>query len=209
MVGDNSVLNHPDIILASASPRRAALLAQIGLPFRICPSTLGDDGESVPPGEDLALSAMRLAVSKAQEVAARITRGVVVGADTIVSLDGRQFGKPRTPDEAHRFLMALSGRTHHVATGLALVNAGSGRTTSACSVTTVRMRAFSAAEAAAYVHTGEPMDKAGAYGIQGKGALLIDSIDGDYFTVVGLPLALLATMLCNFGIDAWRTAASG
>ena len=163
----------------------------------------------MPPGEDLALSAMRLAVSKAQEVAARITRGVVVGADTIVSLDGRQFGKPRTPDEAHRFLMALSGRTHHVATGLALVSAGIGRTESACSVTTVRMRAFSAAEAAAYVHTGEPMDKAGAYGIQGKGALLIDSIDGDYFTVVGLPLALLATMLCNFGIDAWRTAASG
>jgi septum formation protein len=194
----------PEIILASASPRRAALLAQIGLPFRVDPSTLGEEGEAIEPGESPAASATRLALLKAREVAARAGRGLVIGADTVVSLDGRQFGKPRTPEEAQAFLSALSGRTHIVATGVALLAAKEGRCESACSVTTVRMRPFSAGEAAAYVATGEPMDKAGAYGIQGRGALLIESIAGDYFTVVGLPLTLVADLLRRFGVDPWH-----
>lgn len=194
------------VILASASPRRAALLTQIGLAFQVMPSRLGDEGESLSPDEDPEVAAVRLAVSKAQDVAEQVGAGFVVGADTIVALGRRQFGKPRTAEEGEEFLMALSGRAHRVATGVAVVDSGSGRVESGCSVTTVRMRAFSREEAAAYVRSGEPRDKAGAYGIQGKGALLIDAIEGDYFTVVGLPLALLAGLLRRFGVDVWQTS---
>ncbi len=196
----------PDIILASASPRRAALLEQIGLPFRVDPSAVGEEGESFLPGESPEKAAIRLALTKAREVASR-TQGLVIGADTVVSLDGRQFGKPSTPEEARSFLLALCGKTHVVATGLAVIATDTGRVESACSVTRVRMRPFTAAEAAAYVDTGEPMDKAGAYGIQGRGALLIEEISGDYFTVVGLPLVLLADLLRGFGIDPWQATA--
>ena len=197
----------PEIVLASASPRRAELLQQIGLPFRVESSTLGDAGEVFRPGDTSEISATRLAVTKAREVAGRVGHGLVVGADTVVSCAGRLFGKPSTPEEARAFLLALSGRTHTVATGLAVIEADTGRLESACSVTNVRMRPFDPVEAAAYVATGEPMDKAGAYGIQGRGALLIEAIEGDYFTVVGLPLALLADLLRRFGIDPWQAQA--
>jgi len=194
--------NHtPDIILASASPRRATLLTQIGLPFRICASALGEDGEAALDHETPEACAARLALAKAKDVAARLGRGLIIGADTVVTCRGRILGKPRNAEEARAFLLTLAGRTHRVVTGVAVVDAGSGRTESDVAVTAVTMRPFGMQEALRYVATGEPLDKAGAYGIQGRGALLVEGIRGDYFNVVGLPLTLLAALLRRFGVD--------
>jgi septum formation protein len=194
----------PEIILASASPRRAALLRQIGLRFRVAPSGLGEDGEAPLPGESPEACARRLALSKAREVAGRLAHGLVIGADTVVACEDRSFGKPRDGDEALAFLLALAGRTHRVITGVAVVDAETARAEIEAAVTSVVMRPFGADEAARYVATGEPMDKAGAYGIQERGALLVEGIQGDYFNVVGLPIALLAVLLGRFGVDLWR-----
>jgi septum formation protein len=197
----------PEIILASVSPRRAALLQQIGLPFRIQPSTLNEEGGRVElGGQTPDVLACRLARAKAEEVAARLGRGLVVGADTIVACAGIAFGKPRDADEARDMLLRLAGRMHQVVTGVAVVEAETGRAEVASAAAAVRMRPFDPAEAAAYVGTGEPLDKAGAYAIQGRGALLIDGIEGDYFTVVGLPLSTLAMLLRRFGLDVWDAA---
>jgi septum formation protein len=193
----------PEIILASASPRRAALLEQIGLPFHTHPSALGDDGEAPLAGETAEAYVRRLALAKAREVAARLHRGLVIGADTVVACDDRLFGKPRDRDEAQAFLLSLAGRTHQVISGVALVDAATGQAEVEAAVTAVTMRPFDANEAARYVATGEPMDKAGAYGIQERGALLVEGIQGDYSTVVGLPIGLLAVLLRRFGIDPW------
>jgi len=188
-----------ELILASASPRRAALLGQIGLRFRVRASRMGDDGETALPGEGAEAHARRLALAKAREVAARLDRGLVVGADTVVVLGRRILGKPADPAEARAFLLSLSGRTHRVITAVAVIDAATGRSEVGAAVTAVRMRGFDAAEAERYIATGEPMDKAGAYGIQGRGALLVAGIRGDYFNVVGLPLVLLADLLGRFG----------
>jgi len=193
----------PRIILASASPRRAALLAQIGLSFRVQASELGDDGETALPGEAPEVHAARLALAKARDVAARLDEGLVIGADTVVVLGERMLGKPADPAEARAFLAALSGKTHRVISGVAVMDAATGRSEVATAVTSVRMRPFDAAEAEAYVATGEPLDKAGAYGIQERGAVLVEAIQGDYFNVVGLPLVLLAELLRRFGKDVW------
>jgi len=196
-----------EIILASASPRRAALLAQIGFPFRVHPSALNEAGGPVHLGDKAPEAlACRLARAKAEEVAARVGRGLVIGADTSVVCDGIAYGKPRDAEEAQAVLLRLAGRTHQVITGVAVVEAETGRAEVAVAVTQVRMRAFDAAEAAAYVATGEPLDKAGAYAIQGYGALLVEGIEGDYSNVVGLPLIMLATLLRRFGLDVWDPA---
>jgi len=198
----------PTIILASASPRRAALLNQIRLPFRTHPSALGDDGEAQLAGETAEAYARRLALAKAREVAAALKQGLVIGADTVVTCDGRLLGKPRDRDEAQAFLLSLAGRTHQVITGVAVVEAATGRAEVDAAVTGVTMRPFDAKEAARYVATGEPMDKAGAYGIQDRGALLVEGIQGDYFNVVGLPLALVAELLRRFAVDLWGMQAA-
>jgi len=198
----------PEIILASASPRRAALLNQIRLPFRTHPSALGDDGEAQLAGEKAEAYACRLALAKAREVAAALKHGLVIGADTVVTCDERLLGKPRDRDEAQAFLLSLAGRTHQVITGVAVVEAATGRAEVGAAVTGVTMRPFDAKEAAQYVATGEAMDKAGAYGIQERGALLVEGIQGDYFNVVGLPLALLAALLRRFGVDPWGMQAA-
>lgn len=194
---------NPEIILASASPRRATLLTQIGLPFRVCPSTLGEDGEAALDHETPETCAARLALAKARDVAARLDQGLIIGADTVVTCRGRILGKPRNGKEAQAFLLALAGQTHRVVTGVAVVEAGSGRVEVDVAVTAVTMRPFDRQEAMRYVATGEPLDKAGAYGIQGRGALLVEGIHGDYFNVVGLPLTLLARLLRGFGVDPW------
>jgi septum formation protein len=200
-------MSRPEIILASASPRRAALLQQIGLPFHIQPSILNEEGGWVELGDEAAEAlACRLARAKAQEVAARVGRGLVIGADTIVVCDGIAYGKPRNAEEAQAILLRLAGRTHQVITGAAVVEAETGRAEVAAAVTQVRMRAFDAGEAAAYVTSGEPLDKAGAYAIQGRGALLVDGIEGDYSNVVGLPLVTLEELLRRFGVDVWESA---
>ena len=197
----------PEIILASASPRRAALLRQIGLPFILHPSALDEDRAWPGTGsESPEARACRLARVKAEEVAARLGRGLIIGADTIVTCDGIIFGKPRDADEARETLLRLAGRTHQVITGVAVVEAATGHAEVAAAGTAVRMRAFGPAEAAAYVATGEPLDKAGAYAIQGRGALLVEGIEGDYSTVVGLPLPTLARLLRRFSLDVWEAA---
>jgi septum formation protein len=196
-----------DIILASASPRRAALLAQIGLPFRVHPSTLDEEGGTAEVGREAPdVVACRLARAKAEDVAAQVTRGLIIGADTIVICEGRIFGKPRDGAEARDMLLRLAGRTHQVVTGVAVVEAETGRVEVDAAVTAVTMRALASTEAAAYVATGEPLDKAGAYAIQGRGALLVEWIQGDYSNVVGLPLPTLARLLRRFQFDVWEPA---
>ncbi len=181
-----------NLILASASPRRRELLAQAGYRFEVQASTVA---ESRRPEESAIRLATRLAREKAEEVFARCaSQGVVLGADTVVVCDGEVMGKPADAAEAARMLSRLSGRTHHVVTGVAVVW-GPGATEVAAELTQVTMRTLSPQEVADYVAGGEPMDKAGAYAIQGYAARWIPRINGCYFNVVGLPLALVASLL--------------
>lgn len=171
-------------------------MQQIGLPFTVCPA---DADESVTP--ELSPAEAVAEISKRKALAVRKMRDagdVIVACDTVVALDHRIFGKPHTAEEAEAMLHLLSGRTHSVFSGLT-VCCGTA-VTSAVECTDVTFRTLSDAEITAYVKSGEPMDKAGAYGIQGLGAVLVERIAGDYFNVVGLPLCRLAQMLCPFGI---------
>ena len=183
------------LILASASPRRRELLAQIGFTFEVGPAHVNEDPR---PGEDPIAYVVRLARDKAEAVYAELNdpEAVVLGADTTVTLDGHILAKPLDAADAARMLRMLSGRTHRVITGVALASAKG--TEVAAEVTGVRFTALSEPEIADYVATGEPMDKAGAYGIQGLAAKWIPRVEGCYFNIVGLPLALVATMLEDF-----------
>ena len=187
------------IILASASPRRETLLQALWVEHRVIPSLVSEAGPL--PGTTTASHAETLALRKAVEVAARVGEGLVLGADTIVECDGRPLGKPRDSNEAREFLRLLSGRSHLVVTGLALVQAGDGRTEVGHEVTEVRLRALTGEEINAYVQTGEPFDKAGGYAIQGAAGAFIEGIKGSFTNVVGLPLGRLRTLLLRFGID--------
>jgi septum formation protein len=187
------------IILASASPRREALLQALWVEHRIIPSLI-DEADPLP-GTTTASHAETLALRKAAEVVARVKEGLILGADTIVECDGRPLGKPKDQDEAREFLCLLSGRSHLVVTGLALVRAGDGRTEVGHEVTEVRMRALTDADIDAYVQTDEPFDKAGGYAIQGAAETFIEGIKGSFTNVVGLPLGRLRTLLLRFGID--------
>ncbi|HET9985443.1 MAG TPA: nucleoside triphosphate pyrophosphatase [Longimicrobiales bacterium] len=196
----------PTLILASQSPRRAQLLSMLGLDFEVLPA---DIDESYRPGEWPSAHARRLAEEKALRVAATRPEAVVVGSDTVVVLDDEVLGKPRDPEEALRMLMRLQGREHRVETGIAVVGptpAGSapGRRPelrSGVEGVDVRFRAFGDDTARQYIATGEPLDKAGAYGIQGHGATLVERIDGDFFAVMGLPIVRMMALLEEIG---WR-----
>jgi septum formation protein len=183
------------LILASASPRRRELLTQAGYRYEIQPSSIP---ESRRPGEDAIRFATRLAREKAGEVFARhqpsITPLMVLGADTVVVCDGEVMGKPADAADATRMLLLLSGRTHQVVTGVAVVW-GLGSAEVAAELTQVTMHTLSPQEVADYVASGEPMDKAGAYAIQGYAGRWIPRIHGCYFNVVGLPLALVTSLL--------------
>jgi septum formation protein len=189
------------IILASNSPRRKELLLQIGLDFSVDPA---DVDERVLPGESPEGYAVRVALDKARVAAARAGTGIVIAADTIVVLDDEVLGKPADAGDAERMLMKLSGKAHFVITGLAVMDAATGNALTRSSITRVWFRSLASHEIISYVATGEPLDKAGAYGIQGRGALLVDKIDGCYFNVVGLPLSLLGELLHAFGVDAFK-----
>ncbi|HEY2467015.1 MAG TPA: Maf family protein [Terracidiphilus sp.] len=184
------------LILASASPRRRELLSQVGFTFEVHPAHINEDSR---PGEDPLNYVVRLAREKAESVFAEISSKspappqVVLGADTTVTIDGHILAKPVDAADAARMLRMLSGRTHRVITGVAVATAKG--TEVAAEVTGVRFAALSDVEIAAYIATGEPMDKAGAYGIQGLAAKWIPRVEGCYFNVVGLPLALVTTML--------------
>ena len=193
----------PRLILGSASPRRAALLRQLGLDFErlVCP-------EEEPPadGRPPAEHAIRAARAKARGVdrmareRGRSTGAIVIGADTVVRVDGAALGKPADPEDAARMLRLLSGRTHQVYTGIVLITED-GRELDDCAETHVRMRALSEADIHTYVRSGEPLDKAGAYGIQGLGARFIEHVQGCYYNVVGLPLARLSSLLEEAGFE--------
>jgi septum formation protein len=185
------------IILASNSPRRKELLKQIGLTFTADPA---DVDERMLPGEGAEEYAVRVALDKARVAASRTGTGLVIAADTIVVVDDTILGKPLDIRDAERMLTMLSGRMHRVITGLAVMDAETGRTRTGAAITMVWFRDLTPAEVRSYVSTGEPLDKAGAYGIQEKGALLVEKIDGCYFNVVGLPLSLLGEMLRDFGV---------
>jgi septum formation protein len=201
------------LILASASPRRSELLTQAGFTFKIHPAHIPEDPR---PGEDPIAYVVRLAREKAEAVFNELTDSgarsfssslregwdstnvgiqplTVLGADTTVTLDSQILGKPQDAVDAARMLRLLSGRTHRVITGVAVVTAT--RTEVAAEVTAVKFLTLTEEEIAAYIATGEPMDKAGAYAIQGRAARWIPRIEGDYFNVVGLPLALVSTLL--------------
>jgi septum formation protein len=185
------------IVLASASPRRKKLLEQIGLQFEVDPSFIQ---ETVEPGVPPPKLAVIMALAKAKAVAGRHRDAVIIAADSFIVIDGRILGKPHTPEEACRMLGDLSGRSHSAITGLAVVDTATGRTISRSTETRVYMKRLTPEEIDAYVSTGEPLDKAGAYAIQGRGAVLIENIEGDYNNVVGLPLAVLAGALKDFGV---------
>jgi len=191
------------LALASSSPRRRELIGLIGLPVRIVPS--GAD-ESTPPDWSPSLIVEQLSLRKAQASVRHLEptadeRTIVVGSDTIVVLDGAAMGKPAGEEDAKAMLRRLSGRTHEVYSGVCCLEPETGRTELAHQVTRVRMKELSEERIARYVATREPFDKAGAYGIQGRGALLVDGIDGCFFNVVGLPVALLADLLERLGVD--------
>jgi septum formation protein len=181
------------LVLASQSPRRQELLRQAGLAFIVIPA---DVEEAVWPGEDALSHVQRLARAKAEAVGAA-PADVVLGADTVVVAEGRILGKPRDHADAARMLRLLSGREHQVVTGICLRQGGN--VVCDAETTAVRFVELSEEEIRAYVASGEPMDKAGAYGIQGLASKFIDRIEGCYFNVVGLPLALVWRRLKQLG----------
>lgn len=189
------------IILASNSPRRRELLAQIGIrDFQILSP---DVDETVEPGLSPARMVETLSLRKAQAAAGRAgAEDLIIAADTVVALDGRVLGKPQDQGEAFAMLSALSGREHRVYTGVTVL--GGGQAATEHEETAVAFRALSPEEIRDYIATGEPMDKAGAYGIQGVGALLVQGIRGDYCNVVGLPVFRLGRMLSGFGVKLPR-----
>ena len=187
------------LILASASPRRLALLREAGFPEPIVRPALAPEPRlaGLAPGEMVTA----LALAKARDAAARSPEpgAVVLGADTVVALDGEILGKPRDAEEAGDMLRRLSGRRHAVYTGLALLHAG--RELVRREVTRVYFRELSQWEIDAYVSTGEPLDKAGAYGIQGRAGVFVRRLEGDYFSVVGLPLCTFSEMLKELDVE--------
>ena len=190
-------------ILASASPRRRELLASIGLDFDVIPSSIPEirgDGES--PEEYVA----RLSREKAAAIAAKHPERWIIAADTTVLLGEELLEKPADPADARRMLAVIAGKTHVVYTGVTLQNLAGGYHDTRVAESEVRMLPLSEREIAWYVGTGEPLDKAGAYAVQGIGAMFIDSVHGSYTNVVGLPLALLYQMLRRAGIDPLAAA---
>ena len=189
------------LILASASPRRRELLEKLDIRFEIRPAAVD---ESSLPGEDASTYPLRTAVKKALAVAEQTgdtEKALIVAADTVVIVDDDILGKPADAAEAKAMLRRLSGREHIVITGLGLVDTLSGRSLSAAEQTVVYFNDQKTAEIDAYVATGEPLDKAGAYGIQGKGSLLVRKIDGDFYNVMGLPLSRLDRLLAKLDLS--------
>ena len=195
-----------NIILASQSPRRKELLGRMGIrDFEtISPNVDESVFHGLPP-EGLV---RRLSAEKAAAVAGRAGEdAIVIAADTVVALEGAVLGKPADELDAFKMLSALSGVRHQVYTGVTVCRGGEKQT--AHEVTDVTFRELSEEEIEHYIATGEPMDKAGAYGIQGYGALLIQGISGDYYNVMGLPVCRLSGMLARFGVDCLKLAAQG
>ena len=203
-----STLSRRELVLASASPRRRELISLFGLPYRVLPPAEVD--ESIHDHEPADKAATRLARLKAHSTASRIDTGVVLGADTIVVCDGQLLGKPVDEEDALRMLRLLNGREHQVYTGVVLLEVSGGlvvREQSDVVCTRVWFRRVSEDHLRRYVATGEPLDKAGAYGAQGFGSTLIERIEGCYFNVVGLPVSRVCAMLESWGFVPLGTVA--
>jgi len=186
------------VILASASPRRRELLARLVRDFSVIPADV-DELLSAPI---TPASVAALALAKARAVASQINHGVVLGADTIVVVDGEPFGKPTSPDHARSMLRRLRGRSHEVITGVGVIDAASRREAATAVTTRVFMVSFTDQAIDDYVATGEPLDKAGAYAIQERGRDLVAGYVGSYTNVIGLPLAATRRLLSDFGVGA-------
>jgi len=190
------------IILASASPRRAEILRDAGIAFEVCAARVDESRRDGEAPEELVL---RLAEAKARAAAGQSARAlfdeprIIVGADTEVVVNGSVLGKPQSEEEAHAMLWQLSGRTHEVITGLAVMKFPGGKARTEVETTRVTFSALSEKEIAAYVATGEPFDKAGGYAIQGRAGRYVTRVEGCYFNVVGLPLARLWRILRELG----------
>jgi septum formation protein len=194
--------SYPKLVLASASPRRQELITLLGLPVQIYPSRVEEDTPvHWSPTEIVEGLSKRKALAVKEELALQLEgSSIIVGSDTIVVLNGEVMGKPRDVEEAEQMLRQLAGHVHEVFTGITCIRLSDAKTVTSHRVTKVRMRKLSEGQISRYVATGEPMDKAGAYGIQELGSVLVDSIEGCYFNVVGLPLSLLAVLLEQFDI---------
>ena len=188
------------IILASASPRRKEILSLLGLPFTVLPSHVSEDIDII--SDDFGAYARELASRKTTAIAKDYGDYTVIGADTIVVHEGKHYPKPASPAQAKTFLQALSGKTHTVITGVGIFMGGTLRVFSV--ETAVTFRELDDVLIDAYVESGDPMDKAGGYGIQTAGALLVDKIDGDYFNVMGLPIAKLTEHLRRYALIALK-----
>jgi septum formation protein len=185
------------IVLASTSPRRISLLRQIGMRFTVVTPVEDETSANPDPKERV----MENALAKARSVLGNVEEGLIVGADTVVYIDERILGKPSSDDEARRMMATLSGRVHRVFTGLAVIDAESGLEEVSCEETQVHLMELSDEEISRYVESGEPMGKAGAYAIQGLGAVFVDRVVGCFHNVVGLPLSLLWKMIRGMGYD--------
>lgn len=188
----NDQIKNKRIILASESPRRAELLRQIGLSFEIKPSAV-DEGKK--PKESLDAYVKRVALSKAELAARNVNDALIIAADTIVVINKKKLGKPESPESAITMLKKLSGRCHTVITGVAVIDAVKNKRVTKAVSTKVWFKKLSDEEIKEYVKSNEPLDKAGGYGIQGKAAMFVKRIEGDYFNIVGLPLNTLYEML--------------
>jgi len=190
-----------NIILASASPRRRDILNIAGLKFAVCES--GYD-EAVKPSMKPRDTARFLSRKKAEAVAHRYKNSIIIAADTFIVFRGKVLGKPITSREARKMLNLLNGKSHSVITGYSVIDTGTGKKISRSVETKVRFKKLTAREIDAYVATKEPLDKAGAYAIQGRGAVIVEKIDGDFFNIMGLPLCALADSLKEFGIQVLK-----
>lgn len=191
----------PELFLASSSPRRIALLNQIGLEFRAVEPEVD---ESMRAGETIKEHALRLARAKAQQVSRAHPEALVLGADTKVLIGDEALGKPRDHSDALRMLELLSGKVHHVLTAVVISRLRPEAFAENVVTTRVKFKRITRHEIEAYLRTNEHEDKAGAYAIQGKGAMFVEKIEGCYNNVVGLPLFTVARMLCQLGYDLWR-----
>jgi septum formation protein len=188
------------IILASASPRRKELLEKIRLKFEVDASGCDEEINSGLGPQEIV---QQLSIIKAKSVAARHKNAIVIAADTIGVIGDRILGKPHTKNEARKMLRAISGKSHSVITGFSIIDTTTDKIVTGTVDTRVYIKKLSGEEIDAYVATGEPLDKAGAYAIQGMGAVIVEKIEGDYYNVIGLPLHALAEALKEFGINVW------
>jgi len=186
------------IILASASPRRKELLEKIGLRFKVEPSHYEEDMHSELEPHEFA---RKISLEKAAAVASKHKNAIVIAADTFIVFGGQILGKPHTESDARKMLGTINGMSHSVITGFSIMDTGKNKTITKSVETKIHIRKLTPAEIDAYVKSKEPLDKAGAYAIQGLGAVFVERIEGDYFNVIGLPLSALTEALKEFGIN--------